>query len=189
MATNYTDDLVDVVLEDHQRIRELFTEFETARPGQRVPLWETIVRTLAAHETAEEEIVHPLVRRDVDGGSEIVAACRREEDAAKKALARLEKIGPDDPSFETDFGAFRHDVLRHADREERDELPQLRASVDAEKRKDLASVFSSAKAMGPTHAHKAAPESAVGNVVVGPFVAIVDRVRDAIRDVMRKRAS
>jgi hypothetical protein len=34
-----------------------------------------------------------------------------------------------------------------------------------------------------------APESAVGNVIVGPFVAIVDRVRDVIRDAMRKRAS
>jgi Hemerythrin HHE cation binding domain len=189
MATHDTDDVVDVVLEDHQRIRELFTEFGTAKPDQRTPLWETIVRTLAVHETAEEEIVHPQVRREVDGGSDIVAARRREEDEAKKVLARLEKIGPNDPSFETEFTAFRHDVLRHADREEHDELPQLRASVGVEKRKNLASVFSSAKAMAPTHAHKAAPESAVGNVIVGPFVAIVDRVRDVIRDAMRKRAS
>jgi Hemerythrin HHE cation binding domain len=171
MASHDTDDVVDVVLEDHQRIRELFSEFEAAKPDQRTPLWETIVRTLAVHETAEEEIVHPQVRRDVDGGSDIVAARRREEDAAKKALARLEKIGANEPSFEPEFTAFRHDVLRHADREEHDELPQLRASVAIEKRKNLASVFSAAKAMAPTHAHKAAPESAVGNVIIGPFVA------------------
>jgi hypothetical protein len=76
------------------------------------------------------------VRRDVDGGSDIVAARRREEDEAKKALARLEKIGPNDPSFETEFTAFRHDVLRHADREEHDELPQpasVRRCTEAQK--------------------------------------------------------
>jgi hypothetical protein len=30
-----------------------------------------------------------------------------------------------------------------------------------------------------------APEGAVSNMLVGPFVAIVDRVRDAIRDSRR----
>ena len=35
--------------------------------------------------------------------------------------------------------------------------------------------------MAPTRPHEAAPESAVGNAVVGPFAALVDRARDAIR--------
>jgi hypothetical protein len=39
-----------------------------------------------------------------------------------------------------------------------------------------------AEAMAPTHPHKMAPESAAGNLLVGPFVAMVDRVRDALRD-------
>jgi hypothetical protein len=39
-----------------------------------------------------------------------------------------------------------------------------------------------AEKFAPTHAHRMAPESAVGNLLVGPFVAMVDRVRDAIRD-------
>jgi hypothetical protein len=40
--------------------------------------------------------------------------------------------------------------------------------------------------MAPTHAHKMAPTSATGNVVLGPFVAMVDRVRDAIKEHSRK---
>jgi hypothetical protein len=42
-----------------------------------------------------------------------------------------------------------------------------------------------AEGMAPTRPHKAAPESAVGNLLVGPFVAMVDRVRDAFADAQR----
>ena len=45
--------------------------------------------------------------------------------------------------------------------------------------------FQLAEAMAPTHAHRMAPESAIGNLLVGPFVSMVDRVRDAIRDATR----
>jgi hypothetical protein len=38
-----------------------------------------------------------------------------------------------------------------------------------------------AEAMAPTHPHPHGAESAVGNMVVGPFVAVVDKVRDALR--------
>ena len=39
-----------------------------------------------------------------------------------------------------------------------------------------------AEGIAPTHPHKTAPESAIGNMLVGPFVSMIDRVRDAIRD-------
>ena len=39
-----------------------------------------------------------------------------------------------------------------------------------------------AEKMAPTHPHTHGPESAIGNMIVGPFVAVADRVRDAIRN-------
>jgi hemerythrin superfamily protein len=187
MATRTeTRDIVDVVLDDHQQIRALFTEFETARPDERDDLWQVIVRTLAVHETAEEEIVHPKARRHVDGGDDIVDERVAEEDTAKKELADLEKLGPGAPGFDERFTAFRRAVLEHAAREEAEELPELRLAVDPGDRRRMASLFMTAEGMAPTHGHKLAPESAVGNMVMGPMVAIVDRARDAIRDAMAK---
>ena len=46
-------------------------------------------------------------------------------------------------------------------------------------------MFRSAENTAPTHAHSMSPESATGNIAVGPFVAIADRARDAIRNAMR----
>jgi hypothetical protein len=45
-------------------------------------------------------------------------------------------------------------------------------------------VFMLVEQLAPTHAHRHAPESALGNLLVGPFVSIVDRTRDAIRDML-----
>jgi hypothetical protein len=45
-------------------------------------------------------------------------------------------------------------------------------------------LFRAAQRMAPTRAHGHSPESATGNVVLGPFVAVADRTRDAIRKLM-----
>ncbi|MCA1672167.1 MAG: hypothetical protein LC799_08180 [Actinobacteria bacterium] len=39
----------------------------------------------------------------------------------------------------------------------------------------------SAEARAPRHPHPHGPESALGNILVGPFVAVVDRVHDTLR--------
>jgi hemerythrin superfamily protein len=175
-------DVVEAVLADHRRFRTLFEEFERATGDDRARLWQMLVRGLAVHETAEEEIVHPRTRRLVDGGDDIVDARVAEEDEAKKALAALERAGLDDPEFEGRYFALKGDVLAHADAEEREELPALRECTTDEDRRRMGSIFDIAKATAPTHAHALAPESATGNLVIGPVVALMDRVRDAIRD-------
>ena len=179
-----TQDIVDAVLEDHERFRRLFADFEQATGGQRSELWQALVRGLAVHETAEEEIVHPQVRRWVDGGDDIVDERLAEEDAAKKELADLEKLGADDDEFESRVRAFMEKVFSHADAEEGEELPALRTAADDDTRRRMAKIYHMAKTVAPTHAHKMAPESATGNVLIGPVVALMDRVRDAIRDAM-----
>jgi hemerythrin superfamily protein len=179
-----TQDIVDAVLEDHERFRRLFADFEQATGGQRSELWQALVRGLAVHETAEEEIVHPQVRRLVDGGDDIVDERLAEEDAAKKELADLEKLGADDDEFESRVRAFMEKVFSHADAEEGEELPALRTAADDDTRRRMAKIYHMAKTVAPTHAHKMAPESATGNVLIGPVVALMDRVRDAIRDAM-----
>jgi hemerythrin superfamily protein len=179
-----TQDIVDAVLEDHERFRRLFADFEQATGGQRSELWQALVRGLAVHETAEEEIVHPQVRRLVDGGDDIVDERLAEEDAAKKELADLEKLGADDDEFESRVRAFMEKVFSHADAEEGEELPALRTAADDDTRRRMARIYHMAKTVAPTHAHKMAPESATGNVLIGPVVALMDRVRDAIRDAM-----
>ena len=60
-------------------------------------------------------------------------------------------------------------------------VPLLRRSLDADTLQSMRSAFETAERMAPTHPHPHGPESAIANVLVGPFVAVVDQVRDALR--------
>ena len=181
-----TRDVIGAVLEDHIHFRALFLKLDTSKREAREEVWQQIVRGLAVHETAEEEIVHPQVRRLVDGGDDIVDKRLSQEDAAKKTLADLEQLDVDSPDFDRRVHPFLQEVLNHATDEESEELSELRTAADAKTLARMARLFDVAKAVAPTHAHKGAPESPTGNIVLGPVIAIADRVRDAIRDAMAK---
>jgi hemerythrin superfamily protein len=176
-----TGDVVDLLISQHQEITRLFAKIQRGVAG-RAESFESLVRLLAVHETAEEEVVYPALRSTGDEGKEIAEARKAEEDKAKKALSDLEKTGVDGAGFDERFEAFRLDVVDHAEAEEREVFPLLRHGLDAEKLQTMRSAVEVAERFAPTHPHPHGPESAIGNLVVGPFVAIADRVRDALRN-------
>jgi hemerythrin superfamily protein len=164
----------------HETIRRLFADVDAATGDSRKDPWELLVRLLAVHETAEEMVIYPAIRR-VDGGDAIVEARTQEEDEAKKILTDLEKLDPSSAEFEAAFRPFRSAVLGHAEAEEAEVLPLLASVKDQGELETMTKMLTVAEGMAPTHPHKSAPESATGNLLVGPFVAMVDRVRDAFR--------
>ena len=180
MAQN---DVIAAVLEDHADIRSMMDDVSGANGEERGEAFRRLVAKLAVHETAEEEVVHPLAK-DVVGSKEVVEQRLDEESKGKAALAELEQMGVNAPEFPAKFAAVRDEVLAHAEHEEREELPELDRGVDQDKLERAASMFRMAQRMAPTHAHKHSPESATGNLLLGPFVAVADRTRDAIRSAM-----
>lgn len=178
-------DAVKFLLTQHAEVRSLFTSVSAASGEARREAFAPLVRLLAVHETAEEMVVYPAVRNAGEEGDRIADARLVEEDEAKKLLADLEKLDPASPEFTEPFRQFRAAVEAHAEREEREVFPLLQRTVDDEQLGRMASSLQVAESVAPTHPHRLAPESAVGNMVAGPFVAIVDRVRDAIKGAAR----
>ncbi|XVQ14685.1 hemerythrin domain-containing protein [Spirillospora sp. CA-255316] len=172
-------DVVDLLLRQHMEIRRLFGEVAAAEGDDRAAAFDRLRRLLAVHETAEEEIVHPYARRLVDGGGAMVDARLEEEKQAKTILAELEDIGPDGEGFDPRFAELRTAVLDHARVEEEEEFPRIRELAAAERR-GMAAAVKAAVAVAPTHPHPGV-ESAPANLLVGPFAAVVDRTRDAVR--------
>ncbi|PZG02719.1 hypothetical protein [Micromonospora deserti] len=68
-------------------------------------------------------------------------------------------------------------MIQHATRDERYEFSYLRASVDADRLRVMAIAVRAAEAMAPTRPHPGA-ESATADLLLGPPLAIYDRVRD-----------
>jgi hemerythrin superfamily protein len=174
------EDVVDLLTAQHQQVKSLFATLRTANGEAANQPFDDLRAMLAVHETAEEEVVYPALRGL--GFDDIVQARLAEEDEAKKALADLEKMGPTAPEFAGELASFEKAVLAHAEAEETHVFPRLQQGIDAEQRQKMALAVMAAEAIAPTHAHKMAPTSATGNMIMGPFVAIVDRVRDAINE-------
>ena len=173
------EDVVSYLKAQHEAIKALFDRVARAKGAQRKEEFVALRRVLAVHETAEEEIVHPRAKRELPNGERVVAARLKEENEAKEALARLEKLDVDSAEFEAAFEALRTDVIAHAEAEEHEEFTQLAAQLDDSQLERMRKAAQLAEAMAPTRPHAGA-ESAAANMLVGPFAAMVDRTRDLI---------
>lgn len=173
-------DVIELLLRQHVEIRRLINEVGDAPADQRAEAFDRLRRFLAVHETAEEEIVHPIARRQGENLEQIVDTRLQEENEAKQVLQELERFGPDSIEFPALFSRLRQSVLTHAEHEEREEFPTLRESLDATRSQGMAAAVKAAEAMAPTHPH-AGVESAAQNILVGPFAAMMDRTRDVLR--------
>ena len=181
-ATNSSTrrDVVTRVRRQHDTIRRLFDGVEKVAPARRAEAFQPLVRLLAVHETAEEMVVYPALLLAGADARAVVRARKAEEDQAKKHLAELEGLNPGSREFLAQLRAFRADVEAHAEAEEAQVLPLLNEHRAAHELRLMDLWFVTAETIAPTHAHRFAPESATGNLVLGPAVALVDRVRDIL---------
>jgi hypothetical protein len=178
---NVTEDVVTYLKQQHEAIRALFIEtLDASTTEQQQEAFNRLRTLLAVHETAEEMMVHPRVRRKVDGGAAVADARLAEEHDSKEALARLENIPCGTAEFSKELIHLQAAVLAHAEHEEAEEFTLLETELDDEERRKMASAVQAAERIAPTHPHPGV-ESGFANFAVGPFASMLDRARDALR--------
>jgi hypothetical protein len=180
-----TDDVVRFLKDQHNLIKDMFDEVLSASTDDaRRTAFTELRQLLAVHETAEEMVVHPRVRREVEGGDVIVDARLLEEHESKVDLSALEAMDIGSPEFIAELKLFRSSVIDHAEREELEEFNRLERELDPDELKRMAAAVLAAQAIAPTRPHPGV-ESAKLNFAVGPFASMLDRARDAIGAVLK----
>ena len=176
-----TDDVVKFLKDQHNLIKDMFEEvFSASDPKARDKAFTELRQLLAVHETAEEMVVHPRVRREVAGGEEIVDARLQEEHKAKEQLSKLESMDVSSKEFIDELTKFRDAVIDHAEHEENEEFNKLQRKLDPDDLERLAKAVQAAEAIAPTRPHPGV-ESAKANFAVGPFASMLDRARDLLK--------
>jgi hypothetical protein len=170
MIKNGTD-VVTFLKSQHEDIKAMLDGVQNSLGAQRKEAFLGLRRTLAVHETA--------ARHAIPGGEAIVEARLREETAAKKELTELEKLDVDSAEFISRFADLKQAIIAHAEAEEREEFSRLAASIDPDRlaRMQKAAIF--AEQIAPTRPHPGV-QSAAANLLVGPFLSMMDRVRDSL---------
>ncbi len=180
MIIQSPDEVIGFLTAQHNLIEDMFDQVLLASdPEAREKPFVQLRQLLAVHETAEEMIVHPRVRREVDASDSIVDARLEEEHDAKELLSSIEKLDITSQEFIEELTKLRDAVLDHAQHEETYEFPKLQKELNADELKRLGAAVRAAEAIAPTRPH-AGVESAALNFAVGPFVSMLDRARDLI---------
>lgn len=174
-------DVVSYLTEQHEAIKRLFTEtLDASNADDQRDAFTRLRTLLAVHETAEEMMVHPRVRRKIEGGADIADARLTEEHDAKVMLGELEQLPHNTAAFTKKLIHLQAAVLEHAEREETEEFTLLEEQLADEELGRLATAVQVAERIAPTHPH-AGVESGFVNFAVGPFAALIDRARDALK--------
>jgi hypothetical protein len=142
-------DVVDVLLEQHERMRHLCAAVDRAAGADKQRLFAELDELVNLHELGDRAVVHPAARASiVPGGNEVALACMVEEGNIERAIAELRFLGVGDASFDGKFATLWQAILDHLAHEERDEFPLLRQYVRAAHLHTMASELHDFQVMG-----------------------------------------
>ena len=174
-------DAIELLTADHAEVEQLFRQIESLPQGEaRDEVVSSVIRELSVHAAIEEQVLYPVMRKELPDGDTLVQQAIEEHQLAKETLARIEGAGSPaerDPQLVSLIGNVRH----HVDEEETELFPKLRASVTSAHMKEMGSKLASAKKLAPTHPHPKAPNTPPGNIVGGVAAGVIDKARDALK--------
>lgn len=172
------EDVLAILLSQHERVKRLMADVRASRGEHKQQAFDELRALLAAHETAEEMVLRPVTRSIGDG--QVADARNAEEDEANHVLAHLETLDVGSPEFDNEFASFERAVIQHAEKEEHEEFPRLRADSSPERLTRLGKALLAAEKLAPTHPHPGTAGSTAAQWTTGPFVSMIDHARDAI---------
>jgi hemerythrin superfamily protein len=175
-------DVITILVAQHRRIRELFTHVRRAEGRRKQQAFDELRILLAGHETAEEMVLRPV--SCLDAGAAVADARNQEEREATRMLSLLEAVNVSSAEFDRMFTEFEQVVLDHAEREEREEFPPVRARESRSTLVGMGAVLRAAEMTAPTHPHPSTAGWPAAQWMAGPWAAAIDRARDAIKAAM-----
>jgi hemerythrin superfamily protein len=182
VAEPRSEDVVEVLRQQHQRIKALFALASSAVDGERAERFDELRAMLAVHEVGEELVLRPVSKELV--GEDVTSARNAEEKHASQLLADLEDVDPHHPDFTVGLAELEAAVLEHAHSEEAMEFPAVLSQKSAEERARLGRALLAVESLAPTHPHPSVAGSTTAQLVVGPFVSLLDRARDAVGGIL-----
>ena len=176
-----TQDVVDILTADHNEMVELIGQIKrTPDAAERRNLADTVIAEVMRHSVAEEMYVYPVVEERVPNGSDQVEHDKEEHQEIVELMKEIEGLDAADPVFMERIEQLEAQLLHHADDEESDQFPQLRAHVPREQLVTIGEQVQQAKKLAPTRPHPSAPHSELFHKTIGPGIGMIDRLRDKL---------
>jgi len=131
VASNEENDALDMLMDDHERVSEMFEEYESAKDseeeGDKVERVQEICLELTIHATIEEEIFYPAARQALgDEGKDLLDEAEVEHASVKDLIVQLSEAQPGDELYDAKVKVLGEYVKHHVADEEGELFPKLR---------------------------------------------------------------
>ena len=128
-------DAIDLLMIQHEEAKALFKKIERAEDDEKQDLFERVADALAVHATIEEKQFYPATRNART--EEMLQEAVEEHLAAKRLIADLLEMTPDDPQFDAKIAVLKEQVEHHIEEEEQELFPEVRRMFKADELEDL----------------------------------------------------
>ncbi|PZM81449.1 MAG: hemerythrin domain-containing protein [Candidatus Melainabacteria bacterium] len=127
--TAIVSDITQLLHEDHQKVRELFFQFDKAEDeAEKEELVKQIITELYVHAKVEEDIVYPNVEEEAENAQDLVDEAENEHRMVKYLMAELSQMTADEDQFDAKVTVLCELVTHHIREEEKEMFKKLRES-------------------------------------------------------------
>ena len=115
--------VVEMLKDDHKKVKGLFDEFESAEGGEQAAIALTAIHELEIHAELEETLIYPAVREAIDE-TDMMNEAVEQHHLVHVLVAELKKLKPSDEKFHAKFCVLSELVRHHIEEEEGEMLPK-----------------------------------------------------------------
>ena len=114
--------VVEMLKDDHSKVKGLFDEFESAEGGEQAAIALKAIQELELHAELEETLIYPAIREAIDD-ADMMNEAVEEHHLVHVLIAELKKLKPSDEKFHAKFRVLSELVKHHIEEEEDEMLP------------------------------------------------------------------
>jgi len=126
---------IELLEQQHKQVKKLFEEIEEAESGEKEELFDEVADALAVHAAIEEQHFYPATK---DARTEeLLHEAVEEHLAAKRIIADLLEMDPEDPQFDAKIKVLKENVEHHVEEEESELFPKVKKVHSKDELEDL----------------------------------------------------
>jgi hemerythrin-like domain-containing protein len=119
--------VVEMLKQDHEKVKGLFEEFESAEGREQAEIAATAIMELEIHAELEEKLIYPAIRQEIDE-DDMMNEAVEEHHLVHVLIKELKKLKPKDETFQAKFKVLGELLKHHIEEEEGEMLPKAEKS-------------------------------------------------------------
>lgn len=128
IKTGSQNEVVSLLQEDHEKVKELFKQFEAAKDRRsKQQIVQQALQALTVHAQIEEEFFYPAIRESDEETEDLMDEALQEHHVAKILIGELEGMKPTDEFYDAKFTVLAESVKHHIEEEESEVFPYVSA--------------------------------------------------------------